>query len=124
MVALGDGRCDADGTAEFVELAAPSDGQLPAMAHSLITRPLKVVTRRGALVSDMGQTDSVDSDADGETQRDAHSAKDLQPIQRAQHNRRHSERGRQLVGSRSILFAPQRSLKYAKPLLEELGDHV
>jgi len=45
-----DGVCrrGADGVPEFVEVPAPTDEALQAVLHKIITRILKLLTRRGA----------------------------------------------------------------------------
>lgn len=40
----------------FVELAAPTDDELHALLHTLITQLMKLLTRRGLLVEEMGQS--------------------------------------------------------------------
>ena len=49
---LADGvyRCDADGVPAFVEAQAPTDDELHALLQTVITRLMKMLTRRGALV--------------------------------------------------------------------------
>jgi hypothetical protein len=49
-------RCGADGVPEFVEVSAPSDDELDALLQTIIARLMKLLTRRGVLVEDMGQT--------------------------------------------------------------------
>ncbi|MBI3156146.1 MAG: transposase [Burkholderiales bacterium] len=56
---------------------APTDDELHALLQTVITRPLKTLTRRGVLVEEMGQTYLADSDADGEE------ARTLRPLQAA-----------------------------------------
>ncbi len=69
-------RCGADGAPSCIEAAAPSDDDLHALLLTVIARLMKVLTRRGVLVEDMGQTYLADPDADGE---EAHAA----PLQAA-----------------------------------------
>ena len=45
-------RRGADGTPEFVEVAAPTDEALQAVLHRIITRLMKLLTRRGVLVEE------------------------------------------------------------------------
>jgi hypothetical protein len=51
-------RCDADGVPGFIEAGAPTDDELDALLHTIIARLMKMLTRRGVLVADMGQADS------------------------------------------------------------------
>ena len=68
-------RCDADGLPSFIEVSAPSDDALHALLQTIIARLMKMLTRRGVLVEDMGQTHLAESDADGEE------ARTLRPLQ-------------------------------------------
>jgi len=70
-------RCDADGVPAFVEAQAPTDDELHALLQTVITRLMKMLTRRGVLVEDMGQTYLAEPDADGDD------ARTLQPLQAA-----------------------------------------
>ena len=56
---------------------APTDDELHALLQSLITRLMKLLTRRGVLVEEMGQTYLAEPDADGEE------ARTLRPLQAA-----------------------------------------
>ena len=47
--------CDANGTPTFVEVGAPNDDKLHALLQTIITRLMKMLTRRGVLVEEMGQ---------------------------------------------------------------------
>jgi hypothetical protein len=49
-------RCGADGAPTFAEAAAPSDEELPELLQTIITRLMEMLTRRGVLVEDTGQT--------------------------------------------------------------------
>lgn len=49
-------RCAADGSPIFVEAAAPTDDELHALLQTVATRLMEMLTRRGVLVEDMGQT--------------------------------------------------------------------
>ena len=49
-------RCGADGVPVFVQAGAPSDDELHALLHTVIARLMKMLTRRGVLVEEMGQT--------------------------------------------------------------------
>ena len=53
-----DGVCrrSAEGAPEFVEVAAPTDEALQAVLHKIITRTMKLLTRRGVLVEEEGST--------------------------------------------------------------------
>ena len=62
-------RCGAGGGAEFVEVGAPTDDEVHALLQTLIARLMKMLTRRGVLVEDMGQTYLAEPDADGEESR-------------------------------------------------------
>jgi len=70
-------RCGADGVPEFVEVGSPTDDELHALLLTVIDRLMKVLTRRGVLVEDMGQTYLAEPDADGEE------ARTLRPLQAA-----------------------------------------
>jgi hypothetical protein len=70
-------RCGADGAPTFVETEAPTDDELHALRQTVITRLMKMLTRRGVLVEDMGQTWLAEPDADGEESRT------LRPLQAA-----------------------------------------
>jgi hypothetical protein len=54
-------RCGSDGVPTFVEVGTPSDGELHALLHTVITRPMTLVAHRGALVENMGQTHLAES---------------------------------------------------------------
>jgi hypothetical protein len=70
-------RCDADGAPVFVEAGAPTDDELHALPQTIITRLMKMLTRRGVLVEDTGQTYLAEPDGDGEQ------ARTLRPLQAA-----------------------------------------
>jgi len=70
-------RCGADGAPTFVGTDAPTDDELHALLQTVITRLMKMLTRRGVLVEDMGQTYLAEPDADDED------ARTLQPLQAA-----------------------------------------
>jgi hypothetical protein len=70
-------RCGAEGVPGFVEAGAPTDDELDALLHTIIARLMKMLTRRGVLVEDMGQTYLADPDGDGEE------ARTLRPLQAA-----------------------------------------
>jgi hypothetical protein len=67
----------ADGGAEFVEVGAPTDDEVHALLQTLIARPMKMLTRCGVLVEDIGQTYLAEPAADGEGSRA------LRPLQAA-----------------------------------------
>ncbi len=70
-------RCGADGVPVFVQAGAPSDDELHALLHTVITRLMKMLTRRGVLVEEMGQIYLGDPNADGDE------ARTLRPLQAA-----------------------------------------
>ena len=49
-------RCDGDGAPSFVEAGAPTDEELHALLQTVIARLMRMLTRRGVLVEDTGQT--------------------------------------------------------------------
>ena len=59
----------ADGVPTFVEAGAPSDDELHALLHTVITRLMKMLTRHGVLIEEMGQTYLADPNADGDEAR-------------------------------------------------------
>ncbi|MFM8769521.1 MAG: transposase, partial [Rubrivivax sp.] len=59
-------RCGADGALSFVEADAPTDDELYELLHTIIARLMNMLTRRGVLVDDMGQTYLAEPDAGGE----------------------------------------------------------
>ena len=58
-------RCDANGSPSFVEADAPTDEELHTLLHTVITRLMKMLTRRGVLVEDLGQTWLAEPDVEG-----------------------------------------------------------
>ena len=68
-------RCGADGVPVFVEGGAPSDDEQHALLHTVIARLMKMLTRRGVLIEEMGQTYLADPNADGDE------ARTLRPLQ-------------------------------------------
>jgi hypothetical protein len=70
-------RCGADGSPAFIEADASTDDELHALLQTVIARLMKMLTRRGVLVEDMGQTYLAEPDADGEESRT------LRPLQAA-----------------------------------------
>ena len=70
-------HCDTEGEPVFVEVPAPTDEALQAVLHKIITRTMKLLTRRGVLVEEEGSTYMADSDADSDE------ARVLRPLQAA-----------------------------------------
>ena len=70
-------RCDADGAPHFVQAGTPTDDQLHVLLQTIIARLMKMLTRRGVLVEEMGQTWLAAPDADSEE------ARTLRPLQAA-----------------------------------------
>jgi hypothetical protein len=70
-------RCGTDGETAFVEVPGPTDEALGAVLHKIITRTMKLLTRRGALVVEQGSTYMADHDADSDE------ARTLRPLQAA-----------------------------------------
>ncbi len=67
----------AEGTPEFVEASAPTDQALQAVLHKIITRTMKMLTRREVLVEEEGSTYVADDDGDSDE------ARVLRPLQAA-----------------------------------------
>lgn len=70
-------RCGADGAPTFIEAAASTDQELHALLQTVIARFMKMLTRRGVLVEEMGQTWLAEPDTDGEE------ARTVRPLQAA-----------------------------------------
>ena len=70
-------RRGTDGEPEIVEVPAPTDEALQAVLHKIITRTMKLLTRRGGLVEEEGSTYRADNDGDAEE------ARSLRPLQTA-----------------------------------------
>ena len=66
-----------DGAPEFVEVPEPTDEALQSVLHKIITRLMKLLTRRGVLVEEEGSTYMADSDSDSDE------ARVLRPLQAA-----------------------------------------
>ena len=66
-----------DGEPVFVEVPAPTDEELQALLHKIITRLMKLLTRRGVLVEEDGGGSSYLADADA----DSDEARALRPLQ-------------------------------------------
>jgi len=62
-------RGGADGVPSFLQVDAPTDDELQPLLQTLITRLMKLLTRRDVLVEDMGQTYLAEPDADDEESR-------------------------------------------------------
>jgi Putative transposase len=62
-------RCEANGTPIFVVAAAPTDDGSRALLQTVFARLMKMLTRRGVLVEDMGQAYLAEPDADAEEAR-------------------------------------------------------
>ncbi len=62
-------RCGADGEPVFIEVQAPTDEALHALLQTVIARLMQMLTRRGVLVEEMGQTWLADPEADSDEAR-------------------------------------------------------
>jgi hypothetical protein len=62
-------RSGTEGATEFVEFAAPTDEALQAVLHNIITRMMKLLTRRGVLIEEQGQAYLADNDGDSDEAR-------------------------------------------------------
>jgi len=49
-------RCGADSVPLLIEAGAPTDDELHALLHTVIARLMKMLTRWGVLIEEMGQT--------------------------------------------------------------------
>ena len=70
-------RCGAEGAPAFIEVGSPTDDELHALLQTIITRLMKLLTRRGVLVEEMGQTYLAEPDDD------CQEARTLRPLQTA-----------------------------------------
>ncbi len=70
-------RRGADGAPAFVKVPAPTDEAMQAVLHKIITRLMKLLTRKGVLVEEQGETYMADDDANSEE------ARVLRPLQAA-----------------------------------------
>jgi hypothetical protein len=70
-------RRSAKGSPEFVEALVPNDEALQAVLQKIITRTMKLLTRRGVLVEEEGSTYMADGDSDSDE------ARVLRPLQAA-----------------------------------------
>ena len=78
-------RCEADGAPTFIEAAASTDEELHALLQTVIARFMKMLTRRGVLVEEMGHTWLAEPDTDGEE------ARTVRPLQAAVRPQRGTE---------------------------------
>ena len=62
-------RCGTEGTPDFVEVPAPTDEALQAVLHQIITRTMKLLSRRGVLVEEQGQAYLADNHGDSDEAR-------------------------------------------------------
>ena len=70
-------RRNADGAPVFMEVQAPTDEALQTVLHKIITRTMKLLTRKGVLVEEEGHTYMADDDSDSDE------ARVLRPLQAA-----------------------------------------
>ncbi|WP_298828016.1 transposase zinc-binding domain-containing protein [uncultured Piscinibacter sp.] len=70
-------RCGGDGVPVLVQAGAPSDDELHALLHTVIPGLMKMLTRHGVLIEEMGQIYLADPNADGDD------ARTLRPLQAA-----------------------------------------
>ena len=77
LVLDGVNRRSAEGAPEFVEAPTPTDEALQTVLHKIITRLMKLLTRRGVLVEEEGLTYMADNDGDSDA------ARVLRPLQAA-----------------------------------------
>jgi hypothetical protein len=70
-------RRGTDGAPKFVEVPEPTDEALQSVLHKIITRAMKLPTRRGVLVEEEGSTYMADNDGDSDE------ARTLRPLQAA-----------------------------------------
>ena len=66
-----------DGELVFVDVPAPTDEALQAVLHKIITRTMKLLTRRGVLIEEQDSTYMADKDSDSDE------ARALRPLQAA-----------------------------------------
>jgi len=77
--ASGRSRHPADGEPVFVKADSPTDEELQALLHKIITRLMKLLTRRGVLVEEEEEGSSYLADANA----DSDEARSLRPLQAA-----------------------------------------
>ena len=70
-------RCHTEGEPVFVEVPAPTDEALQTVLLKIITRMMKLLTRKGVLVEEQGQAYMADDDSDSDE------ARTLRPLQAA-----------------------------------------
>jgi hypothetical protein len=70
-------RRSTEGAPEFVEVGEPTDEALHTVLHKIVTRMMKLLTRRGLLVEEEGSTYLADNDGDSDE------ARTLRPLQAA-----------------------------------------
>jgi hypothetical protein len=70
-------RRGTEGEPVFVEVPAPTNEALQTVLRKIITRSMKLLTRRGVLIEEQGQTYMADGDADSDD------ARTLRPLQAA-----------------------------------------
>ena len=68
-------RRSTDGAPAFVEVSEPTDEALQSVLHRIITRLMKLLTRREVLVEEEGSTYVADNDGDSDE------ARTLRPLQ-------------------------------------------
>ena len=62
-------RLSTDGEPVFVEVPAPTHEALQTVLHKIITRTMKLLTRRGVLIEEQGQTYLANNDGDSDEAR-------------------------------------------------------
>ncbi len=62
-------RRNADAEPEFVKVPALTDEAVQTLLHQIITRVMKLLTRRGVLVEEQGETYLADDDSDSDEAR-------------------------------------------------------
>jgi len=72
-----------DGEPVFVQADSPTDEELRALLHKIITRLMKLLTRRGVLVEEDEGGSSYLADADADADADSDEARALRPLQAA-----------------------------------------
>ena|GEM_PF-1248055 len=71
-----------DGEPVFVQADSPTDEELQALLHKIITRLMKLLTRRGVLIEEEGGSSYL-ADADADADADSDEARALRPLQAA-----------------------------------------
>ena len=62
-------RCDADGLPDFIDANAPTDDAMQTLLQTVLARLMKMLTRRGALVEDVGRSWLVEPAGEGDEAR-------------------------------------------------------